>query len=162
MSQTRVISIVDDDALARDGIRELVESLGYEVLTFVSAEHFLQSGSIAQTVCLISDIQMPGLTGGQLIDEIQRMNLPIPILVITAYGDQKLRRGLSQKGCPHCLDKPFDEGKLLEKVFTILKEDRGCMIGQNIDANRAIKNQKADEVMPGFKSRKEENYDSQN
>jgi FixJ family two-component response regulator len=55
-----LISIVDDDALARDGIRELIESLGYNVITFTSAEHFLGSDVIAETTCLITDVQMPG------------------------------------------------------------------------------------------------------
>jgi FixJ family two-component response regulator len=59
MSEAPLISIVDDDALARDGIRELVESLGYRAVTFSSAEHFLGSGLIAETTCLITDLQMP-------------------------------------------------------------------------------------------------------
>ena len=49
MSEVPLISIVDDDALARDGIRELVESLGYNAVTFMSAEHFLQSGMVGET-----------------------------------------------------------------------------------------------------------------
>src|SRR5262249_3456991 len=61
-----LISIVDDDALARDGIRELVESLGYQARTFVSAKHFLESDVIAETSCLITDLQMPGLNGLEL------------------------------------------------------------------------------------------------
>jgi len=63
MSEAPLISIVDDDALARDGIRELVESLGYNAVTFASAEHFLQSGVIAHTTCMIVDLQMPGRPG---------------------------------------------------------------------------------------------------
>jgi len=53
MSKVPLISIVDDDCLARDGIRELIESLGYEAITFTSAEHFLRSDVIAETTCLI-------------------------------------------------------------------------------------------------------------
>jgi FixJ family two-component response regulator len=48
MSEVPLISIVDDDALARDGIRELVDSLGYNSATFMSAEHFLEDGMIAE------------------------------------------------------------------------------------------------------------------
>ena len=59
MSEVSLISIVDDDALALDGIAALVESLGYNVVTFTSAEHFLGSGVIAETTCLITDMQMP-------------------------------------------------------------------------------------------------------
>jgi CheY-like chemotaxis protein len=66
MSEAPLISIVDDDALARDGIGELIESLGYKAVTFVSADHFLESGLIAETTCLITDLQMPGLNGLEL------------------------------------------------------------------------------------------------
>ena len=66
MSKAPLISIVDDDALARDGIRELVESLGYKTTTFRSAEDFLKSSLIAETACLITDLQMPGLSGIEL------------------------------------------------------------------------------------------------
>ena len=68
MSKAPLISIVDDDALARDGTRELVESLGYQTTTFESAEDFLQSSMVADTACLITDLQMPGLSGVELQD----------------------------------------------------------------------------------------------
>ena len=63
MSKAALISIVDDDAPARDGIGELVESLGYKGAAFKSGEHFLESGLIVETTCLITDLQMPGLNG---------------------------------------------------------------------------------------------------
>ena len=66
MFEALLISIVDDDALARDGISDLVESFGYKAVTFNSAENFLQSGVIAETTCLITDLQMPGLNGLEL------------------------------------------------------------------------------------------------
>ena len=71
MSKVPLISIVDDDCLARDGIRELIESLGYEAITFTSAEHFLRSDVIAETTCLITDMQMPGLSGLELQEALQ-------------------------------------------------------------------------------------------
>jgi PleD family two-component response regulator len=66
MPKDTLISIVDDDRLARDGIRELVESLGYKAVTFGSAEDFLESDVITETACLITDLQMPGLNGLEL------------------------------------------------------------------------------------------------
>jgi FixJ family two-component response regulator len=71
MSEVPLISIVDDEALARDGISELVESLGYRAVTFSSAEHFLQSSLIGETTCLITDVQMPGLNGLELQEALQ-------------------------------------------------------------------------------------------
>ena len=71
MSETPSISIVDDDELARDGIGALVESLGYNAVTFTSAEHFLRSDVIAETTCQITDMQMPGLSGLELQEALQ-------------------------------------------------------------------------------------------
>ena len=84
MSEPPLISIVDDDALARDGIRELIESLGYKAVTFSSAEHFLYSGVIEETTCLITDLQMPGLNGLDLQEALKLKGNQIPIILITA------------------------------------------------------------------------------
>ena len=63
MSEAPLIAIVDDDELARDGIRELVQSFGYAAVTFTSAEGFLQSAVIAKAACLITDLKLPGQGG---------------------------------------------------------------------------------------------------
>ena len=86
-----LISIVDDDALARDGIKELVESLGYETRTFISTEHFLESGAIAQTACLITDLQMPGLNGLELQAALRSEGCCLPIILFTAFPNEKHR-----------------------------------------------------------------------
>lgn len=114
MYQAQTISIIDDDALARDGIRELVESLGYEVLTFVSAEHFLESGVVARTACLITDIQMPGLNGLELQEELQAQGYRTPIILITAYPSEQQRNRALRAGAIGFLSKPFEERSLVE------------------------------------------------
>ena len=121
MSETRTISIVDDDALARDGIKELVESLGYKALTFVSAEHFLQSGLIAQTVCLISDIQMPGLSGLDLQEELQARGYHTPVILITAYPSEQQRTRAFGAGAIGFLSKPFAEESLIDCLSVAMR-----------------------------------------
>ena len=69
------ISIIDDDDWAREGIKDLVDSFGYRTLTFASAEEFLESGCVEQTTCVISDVQMPGLSG---LDLQQRLWIGSP------------------------------------------------------------------------------------
>src|SRR6516164_8993374 len=91
MSKPPLISIVDDDALARDGLRELVESMGYKTSTFESAEHFLQSSMLAETACLITDLQMPGLNGLELQEALRSQGYHTPVVVITAYPNEKHR-----------------------------------------------------------------------
>jgi FixJ family two-component response regulator len=115
MSEDRtLISIVDDDALARDGIKELVESLGYKARTFVSAEHFLKSGLIAETACLITDLQMPGLNGLELQEALRSQGCRIPIILITAFPNEKHRNRALEGGALGFLSKPFDESSLIQ------------------------------------------------
>jgi FixJ family two-component response regulator len=121
MSEAPLISIVDDDALARDGIRELVESLGYKVVTFKSAENFLQSSVIAETTCLITDLQMPGLNGLELQEALQSQGCHTSVILITAYPNEKYRTRALKNGAVGFLHKPFDEKSLMECLTTAIK-----------------------------------------
>jgi len=114
MSKAALISIVDDDALARDGIRELVESLGYKTTAFESAEDFLKSSLIAETACLITDLQMPGLSGIELQETLQSQGYQTPVILITGYPNEKNRTRALDKGAVGFLSKPFDEASLIK------------------------------------------------
>jgi FixJ family two-component response regulator len=108
-----MISIVDDDDFVRESIRTLVESLGYEVATFESAEKFLESGRLPQTSCLITDLQMPGLSGLDLQGRLIADGHCIPIIFITAFPDHKFRFRAMSAGAVGFLSKPFDERLLI-------------------------------------------------
>jgi FixJ family two-component response regulator len=123
MPQAPLISIVDDDALARDGIRELVDSLGYNSATFISAEHFLEDGMIAETTCLITDLQMPGLSGLELQQALRSQGYHTPVILITAYPNEKHRTRALGNGAAGFLTKPFDERSLIE-CLTVAIESR--------------------------------------
>jgi len=114
MSKAPLISIVDDDALARDGIRELVESLGYKATTFESAEDFLKSSLLAETACLITDLQMPGLSGVELQEALRSQGYHTPIILITAFPNEKHRTRAVDNGAVGFLSKPFDEASLIK------------------------------------------------
>jgi tungstate transport system substrate-binding protein len=113
MSKAPLISIVDDDALARDGVRELVESLGHRTLTFGSAEDFLQSSVVAETACLITDLQMPGLSGLELQETTRSQGHHTPVVLITAFPNEKHRTRALDNGAVGFLCKPFDEASLI-------------------------------------------------
>jgi len=121
MSKVPLISIVDDDALARDGISELVESLGYRAVTFSAAEYFLRSDVIAETTCLITDMQMPGLNGLELQEALQSLGHQTPAVVITAYPNEKHRTRALENGAVGYLSKPFDEQMLIECLTVAIK-----------------------------------------
>jgi FixJ family two-component response regulator len=121
MSEAALISIVDDDELARDGIRQLVESLGYNAVTFTSAEHFLQSAVVAHTTCLITDLQMPGLSGLDLQQELQSRGYRTPVILVTAYPNDKHRTRALNNGAVGFLSKPFDDRSLMECLTDAIK-----------------------------------------
>lgn len=114
MPRSPTISIVDDDSWARDGIRELVESLGYQAFAFASAEQFLESNLLDKTTCLITDVQMPGLSGLDLQRELCSKGYRIPVIFITAYPDERRREYAIGAGAMGFLTKPFDERSLID------------------------------------------------
>ena len=120
MPEAPLISIVDDDALTRDGIRDLVESLGYNAVSFKSAEHFLGSDWVAATTCLIADVQMPGLDGFELQEALRSQGRHMPVILITAYPDDGIREAAMREGAIGFLTKPFDERDLLGCVHSAL------------------------------------------
>jgi PAS domain S-box-containing protein len=137
MSKAPLISIVDDDALARDGIRELVESLGYKTATFESAEDFLKSSMAAKTTCLITDVQMPGLSGLELQEALQSLGHRTSAIVITAYPNEKHRTRALKNGAVGYLTKPFDDESLIECLSAVIKS-RSSHARQELSDDDAI------------------------
>ena len=121
MSEAPLIAIVDDDELARDGIRELVESFGYATATFTSAEHFLRSAVIAQATCLITDLQMPGQSGLELQEALRSRGYQMPVILVTAYPNDKDRIRALNNGAIDFLSKPFDDRWLMECLTDAIK-----------------------------------------
>ena len=121
MSEAPLIAIVDDDELACDGIRELVESFGYAAATFTSAEHFLQSAVIAQATCLITDLQLPGQSGLELQETLRSRGYQIPVILVTAYPNDKDRTRAIKNGAVDFLNKPFDAQWLVECLTDAIK-----------------------------------------
>jgi FixJ family two-component response regulator len=108
LREVPLISIVDDHALTRETIRDLVRSLGFSALTFASAESFLQSSSIAETGCLVLDVQMPKMSGLDLQDHLSQNGFDIPIIFITAYPDYALKAKALSAGAICYLQKPLE------------------------------------------------------
>lgn len=119
MSRVRVISIVDDDRSGRIALSSLVRSMGYEPCLFASAEEFLASTQRNQTDCLISDVQMPGMTGLDLQDELIHDGQAIPMILITAHPEETVRRRAKDAGAVGFLSKPFDGQVMIDCIEAI-------------------------------------------
>lgn len=112
MSKGPVISIVEDDAAVRAATENLVKSLGFDVYAFASAQEFLQSHREAETACLISDVQMPNMSGVELQASLANRGFRIPTIFMTAFPDESVRRRAMDAGAVGFLHKPFN-GKVL-------------------------------------------------
>ena len=117
-----MIAIVDDDEFVREGAKALVESLGYEALTFSSAEDFLQSDHLHTASCLITDVQMPGQSGLDLLEHLTRQGFHLPAIVVSAFIDEKSCARALKAGALGCLTKPYREESLVGYLETAV----GC------------------------------------
>ena len=115
---------VDDDFRVRESIESLVESAGYTVLVFSSAEEFLQSGALARTICLVTDVRMPGMDGIELQRRIRLERPELPVIFISAHYDDETRRRALDEGAVRFLYKPFDAAELLGAIQAALSESR--------------------------------------
>ena len=115
-----LVVIVDDDELMRSALDGLMKQAGLQALTFASAEEFLNSGEQERTACLIADIRMPGMSGLDLQSKLNRDRIRIPIIFITALGDEKMRMQALRAGAVEFLSQPFDVDALRDTVRAAL------------------------------------------
>jgi FixJ family two-component response regulator len=121
----KLISIVDDDVSVRESLPDLLRSFGFEVAPFASAEAFLASDSLVRTDALILDVNMPGMSGPELQEELRGRRQGIPIVFITAYSNERVIPRLLENGAVACLYKPLSEAALLTAVNTALGGEGG-------------------------------------
>jgi FixJ family two-component response regulator len=119
----QVISIIDDDASVRGAIARLLTSMGFATDAFASANEFLASPRLKDTVCIVTDVEMPGMSGLDLQDHLIAHSLKIPVILITAFPEDRIRERAMKGGAVCFLSKPFKEAALLECVQRTLKGD---------------------------------------
>ena len=118
--RTQVVCVVDDDESLRRSVKNLLSSVGFRVETFASAEEFLESTHRASTGCLVLDLRMAGMNGLDLLRHLAAMGSRIPVIILTAHGDEEARRRSLEAGAVAFLGKPFRSDALLDAVRTAL------------------------------------------
>ena len=116
LNRRDLIAVVDDDESVRNAVGGVLRSVGLKPQTFASAEEFLRSDQRGQTACLITDIQMPGMSGLELQTKLATEGHRLPVIFISAYGSARLRDQAWRLGAVQFLDKPFDDEVLLDTV----------------------------------------------
>lgn len=118
------ISIVDDDESMRCAVKSLVTSLGFAACTFASAEEFLHSPRLDDTDCLITDLQMPGLSGIELQKSLLARHRHIPIIFMTAFPEERMRTRAMEAGALGFLSKPFETQTLITLIDKAIETRR--------------------------------------
>jgi FixJ family two-component response regulator len=111
-----VITVIDDDMSCRRATARLINSLGHTVASFGSAEEFLQSGRLDDTSCLVSDVQMPGMSGIELQTRLRAEGRRLPVIFITAYPETSSRKEALASGAVGFLNKPFSDDELISCI----------------------------------------------
>jgi FixJ family two-component response regulator len=114
------VAIVDDDELMRDALQGLLKEAGLPARAFSSGEEFLLSGAQHLSSCVIADVRMPGMSGLDLQARLNAERIRIPIIFITAHGDERTRTQALRAGAADFLAKPFDDHVLLRSVRVAL------------------------------------------
>lgn len=120
MRDIPLVSIVDDDASVRDALADLFESSGLRTCSFACARDFLEAEVATQSQCIVSDIQMPGMTGIELSRALRAEAIQTPIILISAFASDPIRRTAEAIGVTCMLAKPFDPLELLACVEAAL------------------------------------------
>jgi FixJ family two-component response regulator len=118
------IAIVDDDLSVREGLESLIQSAGWRVETFASAQEFLARPEAEAPSCLVLDLQMPGLSGLDLQKKMAEVNLEVPIVFLTGHGNIPASVQAMKAGAVEFLTKPFDEEELLRAIREATERDR--------------------------------------
>jgi FixJ family two-component response regulator len=114
LAKNHVISIIDDDPSVREATQSLIRSLGYAAEAFSSAEEYLRSDRVRQSACVITDLNMPGMSGADLQDRLIAQGYQIPMIFVTAYFEEPARDRVMDAGAFGFLRKPFSDESLIE------------------------------------------------
>ena len=124
MTNEPVVHIIDDDDAVRESLAFLLETADLTVKTYDSAARFLEQALPAEAGCLITDIRMPGMTGLELVRQLNERGSTLPVIVITGHGDVPLAVEAMRAGVVDFIEKPFDDDAILAALRRALDLSR--------------------------------------
>ena len=151
---TRKVYVIDDDEAMRDSLNFLLESAGFEVMLFETAQHFLDALPGLSFGCVISDVRMPGIDGIELLKQLKARQTAFPIIVMTGHGDVPLAVEAMKLGAMDFLEKPFEDERLIAMIEAALRlaepAAKGDAVAQDIAARVASLSPRERQVMDGL------------
>ncbi|HJS08721.1 MAG TPA: response regulator, partial [Pirellulales bacterium] len=121
---TDTVLVVDDDPDARQSLEFLIRSVGLNIRSYASAADFLASPDVESAGCLVLDLRMPGMSGLELQDRLNEMNVGLPIILLTAYAEVPIAVKAMKAGAIDVIQKPYSQQVLLDRIQHALAQDR--------------------------------------
>jgi two-component system response regulator FixJ len=116
MSHSRVVHVIDDEADVCEALKVLLHTAGMEARTYASAEEFLAEVRLSRPLCLLVDVRLPGMSGLDLVCQLQQRPIRPVVVMITGHGDVPLAVKAMRAGALHFLEKPFEPAELLQTL----------------------------------------------
>jgi two-component system response regulator FixJ len=110
------IFVIDDQASVRDALGEMLSVFGFQVSTYESADRFLQSADLSRPACIVADVRMPGMDGIELVRELARRNVAVPIVLISGHADVPMAVAAIKAGAEDFIEKPVDDTQLVAAI----------------------------------------------
>ncbi|MGU3495202.1 response regulator FixJ [Xanthobacteraceae bacterium A53D] len=134
MSDAVPVHVIDDDDAVRESLAFLLESSGISAQQHTSALAFLDSGAALDRGCVVTDVRMPGMSGVELLKELQDRGATLSVVVMTGHGDVPLAVEAMKLGAADFLEKPFDDHAMLTAVKACMQ--RSQQAGREDDTRR--------------------------
>jgi two-component system, LuxR family, response regulator FixJ len=151
---SRKVYVIDDDEAMRDSLNFLLDSAGFEVTLFETAQQFLDTLANLSFGCVISDVRMPGIDGIELLKQLKARQTAFPIIVMTGHGDVPLAVEAMKLGAMDFLEKPFEDERLVAMIETALRlaepAAKSDAVAQDIAARVATLSPRERQVMDGL------------
>ena len=124
LNASGVIAVIDDDASVRLALQSLLRSFGYDVRLFPSASAFLDAPERHEPDCIISDVQMPEMSGPDLQDRLAADGDTVPMIFITAFPEKAVEARVIERGAVAILSKPFDGNEIAAHLERAIADAR--------------------------------------
>jgi FixJ family two-component response regulator len=126
-----MIYVVDDDISMCAALDTLFRSVGLAVRTFVSVREFINAGVADAPGCIVLDVRLPGMSGLEFQEELEKLGIHLPVVLMTGYGDIPMSVRAMKAGAVDFLPKPFREQDMLDAVTAAIKRDRQRRSSEN-------------------------------
>jgi two-component system, LuxR family, response regulator FixJ len=148
------VYVIDDDEAMRDSLHFLLDSSGFDVVLFESAQNFLDALPKLALGCVVSDVRMPGVDGIELLKRMKALHSALPVIIMTGHGDVPLAVQAMKLGAVDFLEKPFEDDQLITMIETAIRQAEPAAkseaLAQDIAARIASLSPRERQVMDGL------------